>query len=123
MQQKLLCSEIEKYVGGSAEVERLIFAALARDLLDVQLANKKSGKSREVLRAFHAKATLGVTNAKLTVSKDLPKRLSIGYFQPGSEYRQCPFLERQWLKAGGLIRDMRGAAVRVTVSDEEPTTC
>ena len=120
MQPKLLCSEIEKYVGGSAEVERLIFAALARDLLDVQLANKKSGKSREVLRAFHAKATLGVTNAKLTVSKDLPKRLSIGYFQLGSEYvASVRFSNANGSKRADFMRDMRGAAVRLTVSDEE----
>ena len=120
MQPKLLCSEIEKYAGGSAEVERLIFAALARDLLDVQLANKKSGKSSEVLRAFHAKATLGVTNAKLTVSKDLPKRLSIGYFQPGSEYvASVRFSNANGSKRADFMRDMRGAAVRLTVSDKE----
>ena len=120
MQPKLLCSEIEKYAGGSAEAERLIFAALARDLLDVQLANKKSGKSREVLRAFHAKATLGVTNAKLTVTKDLPERLSIGYFQPGSEYvASVRFSNANGSRRADFMRDMRGAAVRLTVSDKE----
>ena len=120
MQPKLLCSEIEKYAGGSAEAERLIFAALARDLLDVQLANKKSDKSHEILRAFHAKATLGVTNAKLTVTKDLPERLSIGYFQPGSEYvASVRFSNANGSRRADFMRDMRGAAVRLTVSDKE----
>src|SRR5216684_6269890 len=112
MQQKQRCSDIEKYAGGSAEAERLIFAALARDLLDIQLANKKSGKSSEVLRAFHAKATLGVTNATLTVAKDLPERLSVGYFKAGSEYAAIVrFSNANGSKRPDFMRDMRGAAV------------
>jgi hypothetical protein len=120
MQQKQRFSDVEKYAGGSAETERLIFAALARDLLDVQLANKKSGKSSEVMRAFHAKATLGVTNATLTVAKDLPKRFSVGYFEAGSEYAaSVRFSNANGSKRPDFMRDMRGAAVRLTVSDTE----
>src|SRR5436190_15829611 len=120
MQQKQRWSDIEKYAGGSAEAERLIFAALARDLLDVQLANKKSGKSSEVLRAFHAKTTLGVTNATLTVAKDLPKSFSVGYFEAGSEYAaSVRFSNANGSRRSDFLRDMRGAAVRLTVSDKE----
>jgi Animal haem peroxidase/Catalase len=117
MQQK---SWSERYAGGSPEAERLLFAALARDLLDVQLANKKRGKSSEVQRAFHAKTILGVTDAMLTVAKDLPKLFSVGYFKPGSEYAaSVRFSNANGSKRPDFLRDMRGAAVRLTVPDKE----
>src|SRR5262249_37898371 len=84
MSKKKAWAEKEKYENGSPEAERLIFAALARDLLDVQVANKKRGKSSETLRAFHAKTTLGVTNAKLEILPELPDPFNVGFFRAGS---------------------------------------
>ena len=110
----------EKFIDGSPEAERRLFIELARDILDVQLANKKKGKASEVQRAFHAKAVLGVTNAKLAVLSDIPERFRVGYFRPGAEYQAVVRLSNaNGNRQADYKRDMRGAAVRITVSDDE----
>jgi Animal haem peroxidase/Catalase len=110
----------EKYAGGSPEAERLLFAQLARDILDIQLNNKKKGKAAEILRTFHAKAVLGVVNANLQILPDIREELRVRYFQPGAAYQTSVRLSN----AAGMRRadsrhDLRGAALRVKVSDTE----
>jgi hypothetical protein len=110
----------EKFIDGSPEAERRLFIELARDILDVQLMNKKKGKASEVQRAFHAKAILGVTNAKLAVLPNIPQEFRVGYFRPGAEYPAIVRLSNaNGSRRADYQRDMRGAAVRVTVSDDE----
>ena len=110
----------ESYEGGSAESERQIFASLARDILDIQLANKQRARATNVERTFHAKSILAVTNAKLQVLPDIPKLLQFGCFQPDAQYPTTVRLST----AGGIGRadykpDKCGAALRVKASDNE----
>jgi hypothetical protein len=110
----------ESYEGGSVESERQIFASLARDILDIQLANKRRARASNVERTFHAKSILAVTNAKLHVLSEIPEHLQLGCFRPDAQYRTTVRLST----AGGIRRadykpDKCGAALRVKVSDNE----
>ncbi|UNO43183.1 peroxidase family protein [Streptomyces sp. MST-110588] len=113
-------AQYETYEGGSPEAERVVFEKLARELMRVQLKNKEAAGAPGVQRAFHAKAALGVENARLRFADDLPAALTTGYARPGAEY---PALLRL-SNAGGTAQsdstpDLRGIAVRVEVSGEE----
>jgi hypothetical protein len=110
----------ELYDGGDPEAERLVFAELSRSILDVQLKLRKRSGASEVQRAFHAKSVLGVANAELRVVHDIPPGFIAGYFQPGASYAATVRLSN----ANGTPRpdhvpDMRGAAVRIKVSEAE----
>ncbi|TMR38030.1 catalase [Nonomuraea zeae] len=112
--------QYERYVGGSPEVERTIFERLARDLMRVQLKIQRRTGAPGVERTFHAKAILGVENARLRFRDDLPEELRTGFAQPGAEY---PVIVRL-SNAGGARQpdftpDLRGAALRVQVGPEE----
>src|SRR2546425_445100 len=89
MQQKQRWSDIEKYAGGSAEAERLIFAALARDLLDVQWSNEQRRPTREVVGEVPVRANLGVGIATLPGAMHLPEDFSVGGLAAGSEASAC----------------------------------
>ncbi len=114
----------ETWVGGSAEAERVAFAALARQITEVQRRTARAasahGVPHGVDRAFHAKATLAVPDAVLRFRNDLPADLRVGFAQPGASY---PVTAR-FSNASGTGRpdpapDLRGVALRVTVSAEE----
>jgi hypothetical protein len=113
----------ETMAGGSPEAERAEFEALARDIMLVQLKNKKTasahGVPHAVDRAFHAKATLATDRAELTFLK-LPGDLRQGFAQPGQTY---PVVVRFSNAAGtgqsDAAPDLRGVALRVRVSPEE----
>ncbi len=110
----------ESYEGGSAEAERLIFAELARDVMDIQLANKKKARASEVQRTFHAKSVLGVSDARLVVRDDLPPHLQVGCFTPGRGFRTSVRLSNaNGARHADHDKDMRGAALRIEVSGEE----
>ncbi len=113
----------ETMAGGSPEAERAEFDALARDIMLVQLTNKKTasahGVPHAVDRAFHAKSTLATDQAELTFLK-LPSDLGHGFAQPGRTY---PTIVRFSNAAGtgqsDAAPDLRGVALRVQVSAEE----
>ncbi len=108
----------EQYEGGSAEAERLVFEKLARDIVLVQAKIKKRSKAGVIQRAFHAKVVLGVSNATLRVLGDVPEHLRVGYFKPGAEYHATVRLSNaNGAQRPDYKRDMRGAAVRLKVSD------
>jgi hypothetical protein len=110
----------EVYADGSAEAERLLFLQLARDIQDIQLDNKRRSKSNEILRTFHAKSVVGVVNARLTVSPDIPAHLRVGYVRPGGDYLTTVRLSNaNGARRADSRRDMRGAALRIKVSDAE----
>lgn len=110
----------ERYMGGSPEAERRIFERLAQELMRVQEKNRRAAKAASPERALHAKAVLGVENARLRFHDDLPDALRVGFARPGAEYPATLRLSHaSGIRAADGVPDLRGAAVRVTVSAEE----
>ncbi|MEU5900763.1 MULTISPECIES: peroxidase family protein [Streptomyces] len=110
----------ERYMGGSPEAERRIFERLTKELIKVQEKNRRAARAADIGRVQHEKAALGVENARLRFHDDLPDTLRCGFAQPGAQYPATVRLSN----AGGIRQadgapDLRGAAVRVTVSTEE----
>ncbi|MFF7259153.1 peroxidase family protein [Streptomyces sp. NPDC008159] len=109
----------ERYEGGSPEAERLVFERLARELMEVQVRNRRAGGGG-IARAFHAKAPVAVENARLRFHDDLPAALRVGFAQPGAEYPAVVRLSNaSGIRQGDGSPDLRGAAIRVRVSDDE----
>lgn len=110
----------EAYEGGSPEAERLLFDKLARELMRVRMANKDASGAPHLLRTFHAKAALGVENARLRFHRELPPELCVGYARPGAEY---PAVVRLSNASGAehhdASPDLRGIAVRIQAGPEE----
>ncbi|GIJ56941.1 peroxidase family protein [Virgisporangium aurantiacum] len=113
----------EVYADGGPQAERAAFERLAREIMQVQLKNRRRAGARGVPhpvdRAVHAKATLAVDDARLTFY-DLPADLRVGFAQPGRSYRT----QVRFSNASGTARpdsegDLRGVALRVVVSDAE----
>jgi hypothetical protein len=113
----------EEYVGGSAEAERVVFDQLAKEIMRVQLKNRKRASARGVPhaldRAFHAKATLAVDDAELRIL-DVAPELRVDFVRPGAVF---PTTVR-FSNAAGSARhdaepDLRGVALRVTVSPQQ----
>ena len=110
----------EKYDGGSPEAERLIFEGYTREFLRIQLKQKRKAKASSVERASHAKMLLGVTNATLRVLPEVPQQYRVGFFQPGTEYPvTIRFSNASSAHQPDTQRDLRGAALRIRVSDQE----
>ena len=59
----------ERYEGGSPEAERLVFERLARELMRGPGQEPAAPGRGGIARTFHAKAPLGVENARLTVPR------------------------------------------------------
>ncbi|WP_433378613.1 peroxidase family protein [Actinoplanes sp. CA-142083] len=107
----------ESYLGGSAEAERKQFARMAEQIMQAQLKNRKRGGP--IVAGFQAKGTFAVAEAELRFL-DLPADLQTGFAQPGAAYRTAV----RFSNAEGRILDdhqpdLRGAALRVTVTDDE----
>ncbi|QKZ17396.1 peroxidase family protein [Streptomyces chartreusis] len=109
----------ERYEGGSPQAERLVFERLARELMRVQVKNRRAGGG-PVARAFHAKAPVAVENARLRFHDDLPAALRVGFARPGAEYPATVRLsDASGIRQGDGSPDLRGAAVRVRVTEDE----
>ncbi|MBT1090636.1 peroxidase family protein [Streptomyces sp. Tu102] len=109
----------ERYEGGSPRAERLVFERLARELMRVQVKNRRAGGG-PVARAFHAKAPVAVENARLRFHDDLPAALRVGFARPGAEYPATVRLSgASGIRQGDGSPDLRGAAVRVRVTEQE----
>lgn len=109
----------ERYEGGSPQAERLVFERLARELMRVQVKNRRAGGG-PVARAFHAKAPVAVENARLRFHDGLPAALRVGFARPGAEYPATVRLsDASGIRQGDGSPDLRGAAVRVRVTEEE----
>ena len=84
----------------------------------MQTKNQEKAKEPAIRRAFHAKILTGVTNAEFRISPDLPKELQIGIFQPGKVYPAAVRLSNASGTAqADTVKDLRGAAFRVTGDD------
>jgi hypothetical protein len=110
----------EQPMGGSEAAENEIFRRLAAGIQEVQSWLKTSHHAAAIARGFHAKMHSGVANATFEVSPQLPDDLRVGFLQPGATYRVSVRLSN----ANGVPqpdrnKDLRGAAVRVHVSDHE----
>lgn len=112
--------QYERYAGGSPEAERLVFERLTRELLRVQHKVKKRSGAAAVDRTFHAKAVLGVENARLRFREDLPAELRAGFAAPGAEYPVTVRLSNaSGVRQPDFAPDLRGAALRVEVGPGE----
>jgi hypothetical protein len=112
--------QYERYAGGTPEAERLLIERLVHDLMRVQMKVRKRSGAADIARTFHAKAALGVENARLTIRDDLPDHLRAGYVRPGAEY---PVIVRLSNASGArqpdFAPDLRGAALRVHAGSDE----
>ncbi|MGW9074330.1 peroxidase family protein [Streptomyces yangpuensis] len=112
--------QYERYAGGSPEAERLLFERLARELMRVQVKVRKRSGAAAVDRTFHAKAVLGVENARLRFHEDLPEALRTGFAVPGAEYPVTVRLSNaSGVRQPDFAPDLRGAALRVEVGPGE----
>ncbi|MER5753325.1 peroxidase family protein [Streptomyces sp. NPDC002088] len=112
--------QYERYIGGSPEAERLVFERLAHDLLQIQLKLKKRSGSAAVQRTFHAKAVLGVENARLRFHDDLPEALRTGFARPGAEYPATVRLSNaSGVRQPDFAPDLRGVALRVEAGHDQ----
>jgi Catalase len=111
----------EIYEGGSEEAEQTAFLSLARDILNIQTLNKERAWCDQALRTLHAKMIVGITNARLTVNRDLPERFRVDYFEPGVSLQATLRLSN----ASGVPQvdsapDMRGMALRIATASGVP---
>ncbi|MEU8817289.1 peroxidase family protein [Actinoplanes sp. NPDC048796] len=107
----------EVYLGGSPEAERRLFERMARQILQTQLKNRKAGGP--IRAGFQAKGTFATAAATLRFL-DVPADLRVGYAVPGAEYpASVRFSNAEGRILDDREPDLRGAAVRVTVSPGE----
>jgi hypothetical protein len=110
----------ERYVGGSPEAERVIFERLARDVMRVQLKARKRSGAAGIERTLHAKAILGVENARLRFHPDLPEDLRVGFARPEADYPVIVRLSNaSGVRQPDFARDLRGAALRIQVEPDQ----
>ncbi|GGV25394.1 peroxidase family protein [Streptomyces spectabilis] len=110
----------ERYLDGSPEAERRLFERLARELMKVQDVNKRAAGAGSLARTQHAKAALGVENARLRFHDDLPDALRRGFAEPGAEYPATVRISNaSGIRQADGAADLRGIAVRVGVTAEE----
>ncbi|MFF1378215.1 peroxidase family protein [Streptomyces sp. NPDC058308] len=110
----------ERYLGGSPEAERRLFQRLAQELMKVQEKNRRAARAAGIERTLHAKAALGVENARLRFHDDLPADLRCGFAQPGEAYPATVRLSNaSGIRQADGAPDLRGVALRVTVSADE----
>jgi hypothetical protein len=110
----------ETYAGGSAEAERLQNDRLAVDIMRAQLKARKAAGAAAVDRAFHAKAVLAVEQASVAFLDTLPPDLTVGFAKPGARYDAIVRISNAANHAAPDYRpDLRGIALRITVSENE----
>jgi catalase len=111
----------ESYLGGSQDAENKIFAEIADQVQAVQVLNKDHAGWDRPQRGQHSKTHAGISNAEFRVSRNLPKSLQVGFFQPGKTYGATI----RFSNADGLNRpdselDLRGIALRLSFEGRKP---
>ena len=108
----------EVYVGGSPGTEERIVHGFIDQIKQVQVKNKEKSGASVVQRAFHAKILAGVTNAEFRISSAIPHELQIGLFQPNKIYQAAVRLSNaSGVVQADTVKDLRGAAIRVTTDE------
>jgi Animal haem peroxidase/Catalase len=109
----------ERYLGGSAEAERVLFERWARQIMLIQIKNRKRAGARAIERAFQAKGTFAVDDAELRFLH-LPPQLRAGFAQPGAAYRtMVRFSNAAGTLAADRGPDLRSVALRIMVSPDQ----
>ena len=109
----------ETYFRGSKSEELAYFSRFVRQINHVQRRIKQQSFPSGIRRAFHAKQHVGVKNATLTVSSDIPSDLREGPFgEPKKEYEATI----RFSNAAGTIqsdfnKDLRGFALRLHLDE------
>ena len=101
----------ERYQGGSPEVERRAFEAMAGIVLDAQVAARKAAGTSAVERACYAATIAATSGARLVFADDLPDALRVDFAQPGAAYPAAVRFSGSGIAARGA--DLRGLAVAV----------
>ncbi len=106
----------EVHEGGSEQAEQDHFRKLASDIIGVQRENERKSGSSAARRTFHAKIVVGVDNAQLAFSADLPAELFAGDFTAGATLPATVRLSN----ASGTVQpdsasDLRGAALKIAL--------
>ncbi len=73
----------ERFLGGSPDRERELFADFARDIHRLQKTVARRHGARQPAHGFHVKTLLAV-RGKLHVRRDLPPELCAGFLRPGA---------------------------------------
>ncbi|WP_147432445.1 hypothetical protein [Pararobbsia silviterrae] len=104
----------EVYDGGSPEAETAIFLELADQMLAIQEANRQKAGRDHADRTLHAKMTVGVTDAVLSVDATIPDAFRTAHFEPGARLRTAVrFSNASALAQADTSPDMRGAALKI----------
>ena len=116
MEKHLPATWSEIFEGGSMEAEHRLFLTLAQDILRVQELNRERASASQALRTFHAKMVIGVTNAHLVISSDLPERFRVEYFTAGARLPATIRLSNaSGVPQSDSTADMRGMALRISI--------
>lgn len=100
---------------GSKEQEERFFDKISEDIKEVVTHFEKDNK--RPMRGNHAKILAGITEVQFRVSPDIPADLSIGFLQPGKEYKAIVRFSNASSEFSGSDSkppDLRGVAIRVT---------
>jgi Animal haem peroxidase/Catalase len=115
-----MATQWETYSGGSAEAEHKEFDRLATDMMRAQLKARRARGVGGIERALHVKAVLAVEEAELRFRDDLPDDLRVGFAQPGKAYPAVVRISNAANRGQPDYKpDLRGIALRITVSPKE----
>lgn len=110
----------EIYDGGSPEAEEAIFLEMAKQMLEIQEANRLKARKERPDRTLHSKMIAGVTNATLVVDSDIPETFRVSYFQPGASLPVAVrFSNASAIPQPDAAPDMRGAALKIFPERED----
>lgn len=108
----------ESYTGGSLQAELASIEQFACDMRDIH-ARIAARTGEPGNRTLHAKIIAGFQNARLTMHHELPADLYAGYMAPGETYSaSVRFSNASPVCVGDGLPDMRGAAMRVRLGDD-----
>src|SRR5215472_13854252 len=110
----------EEYLGGCQFAEAELIRKFMVEINEIQAKDKARGHLPSPGRAFHAKTHAGISNAKFSIVRDLPKQFAIGFFHPEKEYQAIVrFSNASGIPQPDIKKDLRGIAIRVLSNDGE----
>jgi len=113
-------NEEGKWENGSKDQEERFFDKISEDIKEVVRHFSKDNK--RPMRGNHAKILTGITEAQFRVSPDISADLSIGFLQPGKEYKAIVRFSNAGSEFSGSDSkppDLRGVAIRVMTEHGE----
>ena len=112
-------NEEGKRENGSPQGEEIFFGKISQEIIEV-VRHFEKDNSRP-LRGNHAKILAGITDARFRISPDIPADLSVGFLQPGNEYKAIVRFSNasSEFTNDDSKPDLRGAAIRVITEGGE----